>query len=82
MVMIILAFENHILCISCIFIDIYFRLRFGLANSINTYHLCCVVRSLSRKGVSIEFTMPNWSQICIFISEIFKTSIKNQLLNT
>ena len=58
--------------------NIYFRVRFGLVNSINT-RLFTIKNRVAWKGemfsikyVIIKLVLPNQSLIYIFISEIFK----------
>ena len=66
--------------------NIYFRLRFGLANAIITYlrlriRVVCVCvcvggfKTFKLKWVLIEFVIQNLSLIYGYISEIFKTSV-------
>ena len=65
--------------------NIYFWLRFGLANSmiIQGYKfVLCVQGIFNLKCLLIEFVIPNLSQIYFCVHEIFKTNVSNRLYST
>ena len=66
-------------------LNIYFLLKFGLANAINDYlrlkFVLCALGIFNLKCLSIKFVTPNLSQIYFCIPENNKTNVSNQFLS-
>ena len=81
-----LPLENTVLCgvLEFMMLDIYFRFRFRLVNTLKSY-LRFKIRVMwgiifSLLCELVEFSIPNIYLICFCISEIFQATVKKRVL--